>query len=58
MTARDYTAGEYVRLLGTQSDHRMLPAQRRARLHGAIAELAGGGVRLEYRARLFLARAA
>jgi hypothetical protein len=33
-----YTTAQYVTLLGTHSDHRMLPEEQRARLHGAIAE--------------------
>jgi SAM-dependent methyltransferase len=32
-----YTSAEYVVLLGTYSDHRMLPDEQRAALHGAIA---------------------
>lgn len=32
-----YTSDAYVRLLGTYSDHRMLPDDLRARLHGDIA---------------------
>lgn len=33
-----YTTSQYIDLLGTYSDHRILPDDRRAALHGAIAE--------------------
>jgi SAM-dependent methyltransferase len=32
-----YTTAEYIELLGTYSDHRLLPDEKRAELHGAIA---------------------
>lgn len=34
---QQYTTAQYVELLGTYSDHRILPDQKRAELHGAIA---------------------
>ena len=41
-----YTTSEYIELLGTYSDHRILPDEQRAELHGSIAEWldARGGV--------------
>jgi SAM-dependent methyltransferase len=41
-----YTTIEYIELLGTYSDHRILPDEQRGALHGAIAEWldARGGV--------------
>jgi hypothetical protein len=33
-----YTTREYIDLLGTYSDHRILPDEQRAELHGSIAE--------------------
>jgi SAM-dependent methyltransferase len=37
-----YTTAEYVDLLGTYSDHRILPDEQRAELHGSIAEWLDG----------------
>ena len=37
-----YTTSEYIELLGTYSDHRILPDEQRAELHGAIAEWLDG----------------
>jgi SAM-dependent methyltransferase len=48
---RAFTAAEYVDLLGTHSDHRMLPAGDRDRLHEAIAAVIdgwGGGITIGY----------
>jgi len=58
--ATDYSAGEYVDLLATFSDHQMLESSRRHRLLSAIealiaAEFAGAAVR-ETVALLYLAR--
>lgn len=41
-----YTTAEYIELLGTYSDHRILPEEQRAELHGSIGEWldARGGV--------------
>ena len=53
------SAESYVRLLGTHSDHRMLPGDVRARLHAAIRdaiEAHGGTIRIDYVTRLYLAR--
>ncbi len=37
--SQEYTAGEYIRLLGTYSDHIALPGDERARLFSEISEL-------------------
>jgi SAM-dependent methyltransferase len=39
---RTFTTAEYLDLLGTHSDHLMLPAENRSRLYEAIAELVDG----------------
>jgi SAM-dependent methyltransferase len=41
-----YTTSDYIELLGTYSDHRILPREQRAELHGSIAEWldARGGI--------------
>jgi SAM-dependent methyltransferase len=57
--SKPYTAEEYLELLQTQSDHRMLPAAQRTHLLGGVAEvieLSGGSVVMDYEARLYLAR--
>ncbi|MGH9065521.1 MAG: class I SAM-dependent methyltransferase [Acidimicrobiales bacterium] len=54
-----YTTERYVRLLSTQSDHRMLPATELDALLGSVADVldaAGGGISVDYMARLYLAR--
>ena len=56
-----YTADRYLELLTTQSDHRMLPEpERRALLDGVAAVVAdaGGEIRVDYVAELYLARRA
>ena len=53
------SASSYVRLLGTHSNHRMLPADRRAALHEAVAgviEAHGGTIEIAYATELYLAR--
>lgn len=53
-----YTTAEYVSLLGTHSDHRVLPEDQRARLHGAVGSVIdahGGGVDVTYDVMLYLA---
>ncbi len=53
------TAAEYVDLLGTHSNHLMLPPERRTPLHGAIAsaiEAAGGTITSPQRTYLIIAR--
>jgi SAM-dependent methyltransferase len=55
-----YTTDEYVALLGTHSDHIVLPASTRERLMRAIAgvlDSAGGGITLTYVTKLWLVRA-
>lgn len=57
---RPFTTGDFVALLETQSDHRLLAPEVREPLLAAIAGViddAGGTVTLEYRAHLYLARA-
>ncbi len=59
--SRSYTRDEWVRLLGTHSDHRILPDEQRGRLHDAIAALIdrhGGRVEVTYDAECFLSRRA
>jgi SAM-dependent methyltransferase len=51
-----YTTARYLRLLSTQSDHRMLPPDRRAALLEAVGEVVAGGIEIDYRTSLFLAR--
>jgi hypothetical protein len=56
-----YPADRYLELLTTQSDHRMLPEpERRALLDGVAAVVAdaGGEIRVDYVAELYLARRA
>jgi SAM-dependent methyltransferase len=50
------SAESYVRLLGTHSNHRLLPDDRRAELHAAVREAIGDTIRVDYRTRLYLAR--
>jgi SAM-dependent methyltransferase len=53
------TTESYIRLLGTHSNHRMLPEDRRAALQAAVAaaiEAHGGTIDIEYVTRLHLAR--
>lgn len=57
--SRSYAASEYVDLMETQSDHRMLPEAKRAALHDAILgaiERTGRPLTVEYVARLWIAR--
>ena len=54
-----YPTDGYLRLATTHSDHRMLPADQRARLLAAVGEAvddAGGAVTIQYVCRLFIAR--
>lgn len=56
---REYSAGEYVELLQTQSDHRMLPAEQREHLLQGVTdviEAAGGGLRMDYDTHLYFAK--
>jgi SAM-dependent methyltransferase len=50
------SAESYVRLLGTHSNHRLLPDDRRAALHAAVREAIGDSIRIDYVTRLYLAR--
>ena len=57
--ADHYVTSEYIDLLGTYSDHRILPDEQRAALHGAIAEWLdsrGGVIEHGYVAELVAAR--
>ena len=54
-----YTTQDWLALLQTQSDHRMLPAAQRGDLLRAVAEvveLADGSITMDYVTRLYLAR--
>jgi SAM-dependent methyltransferase len=54
-----YAAGEYVDLLRTHSNHRMLEEGVREGLHAAVCEAIeahGGAIEVRYEARLYLAR--
>jgi SAM-dependent methyltransferase len=56
-----YTTQEWVRLLGTHSDHRILPESQRTQLHAGVAEVIdahGGAVDIVYDAVLYLSRRA
>jgi SAM-dependent methyltransferase len=53
-----YTSAEWTRLLGTHSDHRMLPDDARTRLHtevGAVIDAHGGLLPVTYDVMLYLA---
>jgi SAM-dependent methyltransferase len=53
-----YTAETYVDLLGTHSDHRMLPDEKQQRLHDGVAEVIeglGGTVTIGYQTEVFIA---
>lgn len=55
---RSYTTPEYLALLSTFSDHRLLPAAHREALHAAIRqaiERDGGSIRVDYATHLHLA---
>lgn len=57
---RDYTAAEYVALVSTQSNHIVLPADRRAELMAAVTDVIeahGGTLPLTYVTKLCLAQA-
>ena len=54
-----YTRDEWVELLGTHSDHRILPEPQRRQLHAAVGEVIdrhGGGVDVVYDTELYLSR--
>lgn len=55
---QQYTTDEYVALLGTHSDHRVLPEDQRRRLHeavGSVIDAQGGSVDVIYDVMLYLA---
>jgi SAM-dependent methyltransferase len=57
--SKRYTTREWLELLQTQSDHRMLAAEERAHLLDEISEVidaAGGSMLMDYVTRLYLAR--
>jgi len=59
--SHSYTAADYIGLLGTHSDHRLLPASQREALHSAIfgrIQSAGGRIEIAYQANLYVARRA
>jgi SAM-dependent methyltransferase len=54
-----YTTDEWVTMLGTQSDHRILPDEQRTRLHAAVGRVVdehGGRVDAIYDTNCYLAR--
>jgi hypothetical protein len=56
-----YDTSDYLGLMETHSDHRLLPAEQRERLHEAIAralERSGGGIEVSYEANLYVAKLA
>ncbi len=56
---QSYTSAEWVRLLGTHSDHRILPEEQRALLHaaiGAVIDRHGGRVDVTYDVEIYLSR--
>ena len=56
---RTYTTEEWVRLLGTHSDHRVLSESQRTQLHaavGGVIDAHGGAVDVVYDAVLYLSR--
>lgn len=58
---RTYTTEQWVRLLGTHSDHRILPEAQRTKLHAAVGDVIdahGGAVDVVYDAVLYLSRRA
>jgi SAM-dependent methyltransferase len=58
---RPYTSEQWVRMLGTHSDHRILPEAQRTQLHAAVGEVIdahGGVVDVVYDAMLYLSRRA
>jgi SAM-dependent methyltransferase len=59
--SRTYTRDEWEQLLGTHSDHRMLPEGQRTRLHSAVGDVIdrhGGRVDVVYDVELYLSRRA
>jgi SAM-dependent methyltransferase len=50
------SAESYIRLLGTHSNHRLLPDHRRAALQAAVRDEIGDTIRIDYVTRLYLAR--
>jgi SAM-dependent methyltransferase len=56
---RAYTRTEWVEMLGTHSDHRILPGERRTRLHRAVGDVIdrhGGTVDVVYDVQCYLSR--
>jgi trans-aconitate methyltransferase len=56
---RSYTRAEWEQLLGTHSDHRILPEEQRARLHSAVGDAIdrhGGRVEVVYDVEIYLSR--
>jgi SAM-dependent methyltransferase len=54
-----YTRTEWERLLGTHSDHRILPDEQRTRLHSAVGDMIdrhGGHVEVVYDVEIYLSR--
>ncbi|HIF97346.1 MAG TPA: class I SAM-dependent methyltransferase [Myxococcales bacterium] len=56
-----YNTSDYLGLMKTHSDHRLLPAEQRGRLHEAIGQAlegSGGGIEVFYEANLYVAKRA
>jgi SAM-dependent methyltransferase len=54
-----YDTSDYLGLMATHSDHRLLPTEQRERLHdaiGAALEGSGGGIEVRYEANLYVAK--
>jgi hypothetical protein len=54
-----YSSAQYVALMGTHSDHRLLADDQRARLHRAVGEVVddhGGQVEVTYHTELYFSR--
>jgi SAM-dependent methyltransferase len=57
--SQSYTRAEWESLLGTHSDHRILPEEQRRRLHAAVGDVIdahGGRVDVTYDVNIYLAR--
>jgi hypothetical protein len=56
-----YNTSDYLGLMETHSDHRLLPAEQRGRLHEAIGQAlegSGGGIEVFCEANLYVAKRA
>jgi len=56
-----YETSDYLGLMATHSDHRLLPTEQRERLHDAIGQAldcSGGGIEVSYEANLYVGKLA